>query len=165
MRSIVHAALDLPGSEPGVDSARLLDRPGTMEGLRRLARSEGIALRIRGTCMEPDLRDGETVVVRARRIYLPGDVLAVRGAGEIVVHRFLGYLPVGRGWQVWTQADEAARPDSAVRPGDVVGRVERRSGEAVRVTLRQRSRAGRRLLVAVWRGLCRRIQRTTRTHA
>lgn len=103
----------------------VLDGPCGQALLEELARRpEGLALLIRGDCMEPVLRQGDRVTLRARRLYLPGDLVAVRGAAGLLVHRFLGYRPRLTRWEVWTRADRGLRPDRAALLADVLGRVE-----------------------------------------
>lgn len=88
--------------------------------LRDLARS-GVPLRVRGGCMEPLIRSGEEVLVRRRRIYLPGDVIVFRTrAGDLAAHRILGYRWAG----LVTQGDHCAEHDAPVGREAVVGAVE-----------------------------------------
>lgn len=134
--------------------AALLAGPDGQGLLRELARGPGLSLDIRGSCMEPVLRQGDRVWVRARRFYLPGDLVAVHGAAGLHVHRFLGYRPRRRGWEVWTRADRAPRPDRAAPLGDVIGLVEDR-----RVDLRTRLTAGGRFVAAALLGAGRRLAR------
>lgn len=134
-------------------------RPAAQVLLGELARGSGLELRIRGGCMEPVLRDGERVTVRRRRLYLPGDVLAVCTAGGLVVHRLLGYRPRRHGWEVWTRADRAPRSDRAVPLGAVLGRVERCRRGRFGVSLRERSGALVHLLTAAAAGLGGRVVR------
>jgi len=61
------------------------------QALREMS-ADSISFRIRGACMTPVLDDGTTVSVRARRFYLPGDVLVFRtNAGDLAAHRMLGW--------------------------------------------------------------------------
>jgi hypothetical protein len=113
-----------------------------LEGLRQLARSEAVEVRIAGGCMAPRLADGGTVRVRPARFYWPGDVVVVRSAeGRLLAHRLLGLRP-WRGGLAWvTQGDACARADTPVRKSAILGRVE---GE--RPSLLDRLRSAGRLL-------------------
>ena len=85
-----------------------------------LARA-GVPVRVRGGCMEPLICAGEEVMVRRRRVYLPGDVVVFRTrAGDLAAHRVLGYRPSG----LVTQGDHCAEHDAPVGRGAVVGAVE-----------------------------------------
>lgn len=101
----------------------LLEQAGGRRLVKELAGAAELALRIRGDCMEPVLREGERVTVKARRLYLPGDLVVVRGAAGLLVHRCLGYRPRRSGWEIWTRADRATGADPAVPLADVLGRV------------------------------------------
>ena len=87
--------------------------------LRDLARN-GVPLRVRGGCMEPLIRSGDEVLVRRRRVYLPGDVIVFRTrAGDLAAHRILGYRWAG----LVTQGDHCAEHDAPVGREAVVGAV------------------------------------------
>jgi len=86
--------------------------------LRDLAREEDSPVVISGDCMEPLLRRGETVRVRARRVYLPGDVVVFRTrAGDLAAHRVLGWHPRG----LVTKGDDCVERDAPVSRDDIVG--------------------------------------------
>src|SRR4051794_22013450 len=79
--------------------------------LRELARDERVTLRVRGDCMEPGIAAGDSVTVRRRRLYLPGDVIVFRTpAGDLAAHRVLGY----RGGALVTQGDHCTLHDAPV---------------------------------------------------
>lgn len=108
--------------------------------------------------MAPLLATGAEVRIRARRFYWPGDVVAFASrAGELVIHRLVGYrLRQGALWAI-TMPDQEDQPDASFPVARIVGRV--RGGEcdrrAVRVPLSDRLRALRRFAVAA----CERIGR------
>jgi hypothetical protein len=107
------------GTEPGARDARVL------EGLRQITDREGVEVRIAGGCMAPHLADGGTVRVRPARRYWPGDVVVVRSAeGRLLAHRLLGLRPWHGGLAWVTQGDACAAPDTPVRKGAILGRVE-----------------------------------------
>ena len=105
-----------------------------------------IGLTVRGTCMEPDLKDGETVSVRRPRWYFPGDVVAYYSPFEdrYLVHRFLGYVRAGGVWKCLVMADRAAKPDVLIESSRVLGKLA--GGLA-----RNGVRPGARRAQAVWR--------------
>jgi hypothetical protein len=114
--------------------------------LAALAAAVRLPLRVRGGCMAPALADGEIVSVARRRVYWPGDVVAVAGpGGRLLVHRALGYWPGRDGLALLTQADAAARPDQAAPRDAVVGVVVRRGAARFGVRPRERVRAAARL--------------------
>jgi hypothetical protein len=117
----------------------------TFEALRELCRDTAMPLRIRGGCMAPALADGASVVVRARRFYLPGDVLVFRtNAGELAAHRVLGW----RGTKLMTKGDGCVIHDAPVAPQAIVGAVDLqvRLGDRVRAVRQFARIAVRRLL-------------------
>jgi hypothetical protein len=101
--------------------------------------------------MEPALRDGTSIEVRARRRYWPGDVLVVRNrAGFLAAHRLLGWTVVrtarGRAWGCLTGGETAAAPDTPVAREAVLGRVVVAAGAPFPVTLPDRLAAGARFV-------------------
>lgn len=126
------------GAEPGARAARLL---------RELAAEMGVELPAAGTCMAPVVVAGERVRLERARCYWPGDLIAYRAEnGRLLLHRVIGWRPTARGWRLLTQADNAARPDGALDPRHVIGRLVERDGHRVVVPLGDRLRAGGRLL-------------------
>jgi len=114
--------------------------------LRELAREAESRVVVRGDCMEPLLQTGAEISVRAKRVYLPGDVIVFRThAGELAAHRVLGWRPAG----LITKGDHCTRHDAPVERGAVIGAVD------VRVGLRERLRAVASLARIVMRRLAR----------
>jgi hypothetical protein len=71
--------------------------------------------------MTPQLVEGASVLVRARRVYLPGDVVVFRTpAGDLAAHRVLGWRPAG----LVTKGDGCAIHDAPVRRSAIVGAAE-----------------------------------------
>lgn len=71
--------------------------------------------------MTPHLVEGASVVVRARRLYLPGDVVVFRTpAGDLTAHRVLGWRPAG----LVTKGDGCALYDAPVPRSAIVGAAE-----------------------------------------
>lgn len=104
----------------------------TFLALRDAAGTEPIAIVVRGDCMEPRLHAGHSVEVRARRIYLPGDVIVFRSrTGPLAIHRVLGWRPAG----LITRGDHCAEHDPPVAREAIVGAV------VLRVTVIDRLRA------------------------
>lgn len=92
--------------------------------LHELAASEGVSLRIAGTCMAPAIQNGAIVTVVRQRRYWPGDVLVFFGPdGRLTAHRLLGFGPWRGRFRLFTRADNALAPDSAILPSEVVGRI------------------------------------------
>jgi len=99
--------------------------PRTLEFLRELAGDEGVAVVVRGDCMEPLIRGGARLTVRKRRFYFPGDVIVFRTPnGELAAHRILGYRRAGGGMAFVTKGDHCLRHDAPIEPSMVVGAVE-----------------------------------------
>ena len=100
--------------------------------LREISRDDVLSFRIRGECMSPAFADGAQVAVRARRFYLPGDVLVFRtNAGELAAHRMLGW----RRAAVVTKGDGCEIHDAPVTPHSIIGAVD------VPVRVRDRAKA------------------------
>jgi hypothetical protein len=94
--------------------------------------------------MAPLLREGEAVPVRARRVYLPGDVVVFRTpAGDLAMHRVLGFRLAG----LVTKGDACDVHDAPVPPQDIIG------AAGVRVRMRDRGRALASLARIIWRRL------------
>jgi signal peptidase I len=92
----------------------------TFTALRDAAAAERIAIVVRGDCMEPHLPAGKPVEVRARRVYLPGDVIVFRTrTGPLAIHRVLGWRPAG----LVTRGDHCAAHDAPVPREAIVGAV------------------------------------------
>jgi hypothetical protein len=87
-------------------------------------------LRIRGACMSPALDDGATITVRARRFYLPGDVIVFRTrAGDLAAHRMLGW----RRAAIVTKGDSCEIHDAPVPADAIIGAAELRVNLGARV--------------------------------
>jgi hypothetical protein len=98
--------------------------PAALAALRGLASEGTLPLRVAGRCMAPDLQDGATVRIGPARLYVPGDVLAFADrSGRLVLHRLIGYQPVGSRFGLRTQADTEGIPDAAVPLDRVIGKV------------------------------------------
>ena len=82
---------------------------------------------VEGRSMWPLLRPGDAVLVQhggpAPR---PGDVLVVRQANSLLVHRLLAVTTANGEPQYWTQGDAQPQPDAAHARGALVGRVTAR---------------------------------------
>jgi len=118
-----------------------------------------VSLRVGGSSMAPFVRSGDLVRLAPARSAGLGDVVArLSGAERLLIHRVVG----GRRSQPVTRGDAAREPDPAIRPGELLGRVEsvERGGRRIliglgpeRLLLAGLSRAGclRPLLVAARR--------------
>ena len=96
---------------------------GTFAFLQELAVEGETSVRVRGDCMNPQVVEGGKVQVRARRFYLPGDVLVFRTpAGDLAVHRVLGWRPDG----LVTRGDRCSGHDATVTREAIVGAVRTR---------------------------------------
>ncbi len=94
--------------------------------------------------MEPRLRSGDRVRVRATRVHWPGDVIVFRThAGPLAAHRVLGWRPAG----IVAKGDGCERHDAPVSRDRIVG------AAMVRVTIADRARALRELARIVARRL------------
>lgn len=108
----VHSRIISPGPKMNLS---------TFQALRELSSGAALPLRIRGGCMVPALDDGASVLVRARRFYLPGDVLVFRtNAGDLAAHRMLGW----RRAALVTKGDGCEIHDAPVAPSSILGAVE-----------------------------------------
>jgi len=128
--------------------------------LQALAAETPLRMRVRGNCMEPLVRDGAWVAIAgpASR-YWPGDVVAIRTSGlGLALHRVLGAYRHRGEWRYLTQGDRAPRPDRAVTPTEILGRVAGGdcSPRLIQVPGRHRLRAlGRFAAVILIRGIMR----------
>lgn len=132
-----------PHELPTPDTLSAVDSR-TFTALREAAAGERVAIVVRGRCMEPHLPAGEAVEVRARRVYLPGDVIVFRTpTGPLAIHRVLGWRPAG----LVTRGDHCAEHDAPVRREAIVGAVCMRVGalDRLRALLHLLGIAGRRM--------------------
>ncbi|HEX6641347.1 MAG TPA: S24/S26 family peptidase [Thermoanaerobaculia bacterium] len=117
----------------------------TFAALRDASRETDVPLRVRGVCMTPLLDDGASVLVRARRFYLPGDVLVFRtNAGDLAAHRLLGWRAAG----LVTKGDRCVVHDPPVSRDAILGAadVPVALGARVRAVAELARIVGRRLL-------------------
>lgn len=98
--------------------------PEIMLLLQEAASKGGFRFPVTGRCMEPLIKDGDMLEIRARRVYVPGDVIVFRGCdGCLTVHRLLGFYRRGGIWKLVTRADDGSCADAAVPAKDLVGAV------------------------------------------
>jgi hypothetical protein len=94
-----------------------------------------IRFRVTGTCMGPDLPPGRIVTISRERAPRMGDVVLVRQAAGLKLHRLVFGPPFSR-WAWRTQGDRLKALDPPIGPGDVLGTVveprRRRIGLALR---------------------------------
>ena len=130
-----------------VDRSRDDPREGSVEGsadamidgLKALAADEPLTLNVSGQCMEPAIPDGTEIVVSPRTRYWPGDVIAFRSAaGELRVHRLIGYRWREGRLLLQTRADASGTLDEPFPKQRVIGRVVAATRAAALVTPRDR---------------------------
>jgi hypothetical protein len=127
-----------------------------LAALRALAAEAPLELRIAGGSMAPAIPPGAIVAVRPARLYLPGDVVAVRGRDRrLRVHRLLAACPTPRGLRLVTRGDAARARDPLATAADLLGRVDAVDGAPLVVRPADRLRA----LAALVRELLRRQSR------
>jgi hypothetical protein len=83
------------------------------------------AIHVRGSSMEPVLRDGDRVTIERSNMMLPGDIIAFhdRHNGQFVIHRVAGYIPsFTRPWRLLTFGDCARNCDAAVEQELILGK-------------------------------------------
>jgi hypothetical protein len=92
--------------------------------IQQITRDEPLSVTVKGVCMMPWIETGSRVDISPASFYWPGDVVvALSNDSHFLVHRVIGgYWRSGK-FKVLTQADSALRPDMAVLPGDILGRV------------------------------------------
>jgi hypothetical protein len=132
-----------------------------------LAEGEKAMLRVKGDCMEPDVRHQATVRVDRPRFFVPGDVVAFHcpHQNRLLIHRFLGYAPCRGAWKLMTMADRGVRPDPLVDRSRVLGRVIAQDGRAYRVAPARRLESLRRYLEWCARYFARRLGLLAHLHA
>jgi hypothetical protein len=96
----------------------------TLDSILQEFAEQGMLVKIRGNCMAPILKNGDSVQVRRQKTYMRGDILAVRlGNGVLVSHRLLGrYRWKGRN-HFMTRSDNGDLPDCSVTYGSIMGKV------------------------------------------
>lgn len=85
---------------------------------------EPVPVTIRGECMMPLLNDGDQVMIKKSRFYIPGDILVYcDSSGDLISHRMLGYYFWKGEWRLLIKADNAFQPDGGVSTNRVLGKV------------------------------------------
>jgi signal peptidase I len=80
---------------------------------------------IRGDCMAPLLNDGDRVMIKRSRYYMPGDILVYcNSSGDLISHRMLGYYFWKGEWRLLIKADNVLKPDGGVAAHHVLGKVQ-----------------------------------------
>lgn len=94
------------------------------QAVRQLARDKPVTVTVKGECMAPWIESEARVDITPARFYWPGDVVvALSKDSRYLVHRVIGgYLRSGK-LKLLIQADSAFRPDAAILPGDILGKV------------------------------------------
>ncbi len=101
-----------------------------------------LTVRVTGLCMDAVISPDSDLRLENSNRYYPGDIIAFkRGNGELVSHRFLGYVLGRSGWRVITRADNAGRADAPAAIRNVLGRVTHVNGKPHKPGLRIRIRA------------------------
>ncbi len=112
------------------------------ELLQKFAMDGPLTVCITGTCMQGTIRQDSDVRLLKKSWYWPGDIVACgRAGGELVSHRFLGYLPGLHGWRVITRADNVPRADAPATVRRVLGCVTHVNDEPYRPAMTVRARA------------------------
>jgi signal peptidase I len=108
-----------------------------------LQQGESIVVNISGSCMEPELRDGDRVTIESRSHYFPGDIVAYFSPYQEtwLVHRFLGYVYADHGWKFMLMADTANKPDILVRKENIIGKAIATESDACPVRFSRRFQA------------------------
>ena len=85
---------------------------------------EPMPVTIRGDCMVPLLNDGDRVMIKHSRFYMPGDILVYcNSSGDLISHRMLGYYIWKGKWRLLIKADNVLQPDRGVTSKHVLGKV------------------------------------------
>ncbi len=98
--------------------------------------TEGLSLKVSGQCMLPVFDDGASLTFHARRLYIPGDILAVLHEDAVVrVHRLLfvapRFRPSGLGFYALCCADDSERADLWCRVERILGRLSHVDGQPI----------------------------------
>ena len=121
--------------------------PRARDAVSELVRQHGSTVIVEGDCMAPRIRQGERVTLEPVSWPLLGDIVAVRDpAGQILVHRCVGYRPLSSAWHwaIVTQADDAAVAtslDPYTPVPAVLGRAIAVDQRRLRVSMAERLRA------------------------
>ena len=101
--------------------------------LKKFIQQGPLTINVKGACMHEVVPAGSDVRLEENSLYWPGEIVAFKcGNGELVSHRFLGYLRGRSGWLVITRADSALRADSPVALRNVLGRITHVDGHPFR---------------------------------
>jgi len=112
------------------------------ELIKAFAQEGPLTLVVNGDCMQRTIPNGSRLSIEPKRTYWPGDALVYkRGDGQIMCHRFLGYVPGRNGWRVMTRADNTDRSDALVDTESVLGKVIRVDGKSFKPNLEDRAGA------------------------
>ena len=107
-----------------------------------------VRFRVTGDCMAPRLAPGDVVIVSRDRPPRLGDVVLVRQARGLRLHRLVFGPPLALPRSAWrTQGDSLAALDPPIDAGDVLGTVEDPRSRSIGLALRACARA-------LWARLC-----------
>ena len=77
---------------------------------------------VKGDCMSPALKNESCVRVDKKRLYFPGDIVAVCMGPSVVVHRFLGY-GLKNHVVALTRTDKNNVPDPSTSTKNILGKI------------------------------------------
>lgn len=103
------------------------------ELLKSFVQEGPLTVTVNGNCMQQTIPDGSRLRLESSNAYWPGDAVAFRRSdGEIVCHRFLGYVLTRNGWRAITRAENTRQMDAPVYLKDVLGKVTLLNGRHYR---------------------------------
>lgn len=112
------------------------------ELLKSFVREGPLTMTVDGNCMQQTIPNGSRLRLESCRTYWPGDAVAFRRSdGEIVCHRFLGYILTRTGWRAITGAENTHQMDAPVYLKDVLGKVTLLDGRHYRPGFNDRTAA------------------------
>ena len=76
---------------------------------------------VKGHCMSPDLEDKSKIKIHRKRIYFPGDIVAVSMGPSMAVHRFIGY-GYKKSIVAFTRADQNKQADPSMHYSNILGK-------------------------------------------
>ena len=116
-----------------------------------LSTGGGLRIRTRGLSMYPLIRHGDLIEVEpadASSVRIGDVVLSRDGHDRMIAHRVVKVHGKGHGGTLVTKGDWTFRPDDAIEPGQVLGRIVAIERAGKRITLNTRAQRLLQLLTA-----------------
>ena len=131
-----------------------------------IQQSETIGFTVKGSCMEPIIKDEDLVIIAAVNKFRAGDILVYFCPYQQCrfAHRYLGSLFTGREQKLLFKAGNAKAPDVLVHKDNVLGKVINVNASQLSISIKERIAS--KAVFAYWLMIlcCKKAQRFLLSH-